>query len=60
MVNIEQRRPGVRTDQVTERTGGAIAGGGAGAAFRGSISTVLSIAPDQARGEALAGLFLAA
>jgi MFS family permease len=41
-------------------TGGALAGGGAGAAFKGSISTVISIAPPQARGEALAGLFLAA
>jgi MFS family permease len=40
--------------------GGAVAGGGAGAAFKGSISTVISIAPPQARGEALAGLFLAA
>jgi hypothetical protein len=40
--------------------GGALAGGGAGAAFKGSISTVISIAPPQARGEALAGLFLAA
>ena len=40
--------------------GGAVAGGGAGAAFKGSMSTVISIAPDQARGEALAGLFLAA
>ncbi len=40
--------------------GGAVAGGGAGAAFKGSISTVLSIAPAKARGEALAGLFLAA
>jgi len=41
-------------------TGGALAGGGAGAAFKGSVSTVISIAPPQARGEALAGLFLAA
>ena len=40
--------------------GGAVAGGGAGAAFKGSMSIVISIAPDQARGEALAGLFLAA
>lgn len=40
--------------------GGAVAGAGAGAAFKGSISTVASIAPPQARGEALAGLFLAA
>jgi MFS family permease len=41
-------------------TGGVLAGGGAGAAFRGSIAMVSSIAPPQARGEALAGLFLAA
>ncbi len=41
-------------------TGGALAGAGAGAVFRGSISTVLDIAPAYARGEALAGLFLAA
>ena len=40
--------------------GGALAGAGAGAAFKASISTVISIAPPQARGEALAGLFLAA
>lgn len=40
--------------------GGALAGGGAGAAFRGTVSRVISIAPAQARGEALAGLFLAA
>ncbi|MGO8885083.1 MAG: MFS transporter [Streptosporangiaceae bacterium] len=40
--------------------GGAVAGAGAGAAFRGSISTVISIAPPQSRGEALAGVFLAA
>jgi MFS family permease len=40
--------------------GGVLAGAGAGAAFKGSISTVISIAPAQARGEALAGLFLAA
>jgi len=40
--------------------GGALAGGGAGAAFKASISTVISIAPPRARGEALAGLFLAA
>lgn len=41
-------------------TGGALAGAGAGAVFKGSISTVLDIAPAHARGEALAGLFLAA
>jgi MFS family permease len=41
-------------------TGGALGGAGAGAVFKGSISTVLDIAPAQSRGEALAGLFLAA
>jgi MFS family permease len=40
--------------------GGALAGAGAGAVFKGGISTVLDIAPDEAKGEALAGLFLAA
>lgn len=40
--------------------GGALAGGGAGTAFKGSISTVIAVAPRRARGEALAGLFLAA
>jgi MFS family permease len=40
--------------------GGVIAGCGVGAAFRGSVSTVLAIAAPGARGEALAGLFLAA
>ena len=40
--------------------GGSLAGAGAGAVFKGSISTVLDIAPSHARGEALAGLFLAA
>jgi MFS family permease len=39
--------------------GGIVAGSGAGAAFKGSVTTVLSIARPQARGEALAGLFLA-
>lgn len=39
--------------------GGALAEAGAGAAFKGSVSTVINIAPPQARGEALAGLFLA-
>ena len=39
--------------------GGAIAGAGAGAAFKGCVSTVITIAPAGARGEALAGLFLA-
>ena len=41
-------------------TGGALGGAGAGAVFKGGISTVLEIAPEDARGEALAGLFLAA
>ncbi|GAB2969932.1 MFS transporter [Amycolatopsis acidiphila] len=40
--------------------GGVLAGGGAGAAFKGSVSIVLSVAPPAGRGEALAGLFLAA
>ena len=40
--------------------GGALGGAGAGAVFKGAISTVMDIAPEQARGEALAGLFLAA
>jgi MFS family permease len=40
--------------------GGVIAGAGAGATFKGAVATVISIAPEQARGEALAGLFLAA
>ncbi|HVV13432.1 MFS transporter [Amycolatopsis sp.] len=40
--------------------GGVLAGGGAGAAFKGGISIVLSIAAPESRGEALAGLFLAA
>ncbi len=40
--------------------GGVVAGAGAGAAFKGSISVVIAIAPADARGEALAGLFLAA
>jgi hypothetical protein len=35
------------------------AAGRAGAAFKGSVTTVLSIARPEARGEALAGLFLA-
>ncbi len=38
----------------------ALVGGGAGTAFKGSVSTVIAVAPRQARGEALAGLFLAA
>ncbi len=40
--------------------GGVLAGSGAGALFKGSVSTVLGIAPPGGRGEALAGLFLAA
>jgi hypothetical protein len=40
--------------------GGAVAGGGAGVAFKGSVSTVISLAPAEQRGEALAGMFLAA
>jgi MFS family permease len=39
--------------------GGALAGCGAGAVFKGSVSTVINLAPVQTRGEALAGLFLA-
>jgi len=40
--------------------GGALAGAGAGAAFKGSVSAVIAIAPHARRGETLAGLFLAA
>lgn len=40
--------------------GGVVAGAGAGAAFKTSVTTVVSIAPAGARGETLAGLFLAA
>jgi MFS family permease len=40
--------------------GGGLAGAGSGAVFKGSISTVMDIAPAYARGEVLAGLFLAA
>ena len=40
--------------------GGAVAGAGAGAAFKTSITTALSVAPADARGETLAGLFVAA
>jgi MFS family permease len=39
--------------------GGVLAGVGIGATFKGAVSTVIDIAPVQARGEALAGLFLA-
>lgn len=38
--------------------GGIVAGGGAGAAFRGLVATVISITPAEVRGEGLAGLFL--
>jgi MFS family permease len=38
--------------------GGIVAGGGAGAAFRGMVGTVISITPAEVRGEGLAGLFL--
>ena len=40
--------------------GGVLAGSGVGALFKGSVSTVLGIAPPAARGETLASLFLAA
>jgi MFS family permease len=40
--------------------GGVLAGAGAGATFKGTVATLIAIAPEQARGEALAGLFLAA
>ena len=40
--------------------GGVLAGAGGGATFKGSVSTVIAVAPPQARGEALAGFFLAA
>jgi MFS family permease len=40
--------------------GGIVAGAGAGATFKGAVATVIGIAPEQSRGEALAGLFLAA
>jgi MFS family permease len=40
--------------------GGAVAGAGAGATFKGSVSMVIAIAPAGRRGETLAGLFLAA
>ena len=40
--------------------GGAVAGAGAGAAFKTSITTVLSIAPARARGETQSRLFVAA
>jgi MFS family permease len=40
--------------------GGVLAGAGAGATFKGTVAIVIGIAPEQARGETLAGLFLAA
>ena len=40
--------------------GGVIAGAGAGAAFKNSIARALAVAPDGARGETLAALFVAA
>ncbi len=39
--------------------GGAVAGAGAGALFKGTLTTVVAIATDDGRAEALAGLFLA-
>ena len=39
---------------------GALAGACAGAVFKGSVSTVIAIAPTTRRGETLTGLFLAA
>lgn len=40
--------------------GGVVAGAGAGLLFKGAVSTVAGLAAPGARGEALAGLFLAA
>jgi len=40
--------------------GGMIAGSGVGALFKGALATAAGLAAPQARGEALAGLFLAA
>ncbi|MFD3652839.1 hypothetical protein [Streptomyces sp. NPDC058620] len=40
--------------------GGAVSGAGAGTAFKGSVTTVLSLAVPERRGETLTGLFLAA
>lgn len=39
---------------------GVVSGAGAGTLFKGSVATVVSLAPERSRGEALAGLFLAA
>ncbi|MGP3962081.1 MFS transporter [Nonomuraea sp. 3N208] len=41
-------------------TMGIVAGAGAGILFKGAVTTIVSLAPAHARGEALAGLFLAA
>jgi hypothetical protein len=38
--------------------GGALTGAGAGALFKGALGTVVAIATDDGRAEALAGLFL--
>jgi MFS family permease len=38
--------------------GGFVAGGGVGATFKAAIGTVVSLAPANSRGEALAGIFL--
>jgi MFS family permease len=40
--------------------GGGLAGGGGGLMFKGAVTTVVSVAAPAKRGEALAGLFLAA
>ncbi len=40
--------------------GGLVAGSGVGVTFKSVVGTVISIAPSETRGEALAGLFLAA
>lgn len=40
--------------------GGALVGGGAGLLFKGSVATVVQVAPAESRAEALAGFFLAA
>jgi MFS family permease len=39
--------------------GGALSGAGAGAVFKGTVGTVVGLAPPETRAEALAGLFLA-
>jgi hypothetical protein len=39
--------------------GGALSGAGAGALFKGTLGTVVTVATDEGRAEALAGLFLA-